>query len=117
MILAFNEKKNDGINIKKTIIGNYLSSIDSNQIWLNKTFKKYYFNYFSNIIIPEKIHLREFGFRQFDGKVDFGHLSFINSGELYAYILKLSPSDIYCSSSVYRNPNESMDKKEWLGLN
>jgi DNA primase small subunit len=109
---------NIGINEKeyglKNDNNNYLSSISSNQIWLNKTFKKYYFNYFSNIIIPEKIHLREFGFRQFDGKV-IRHLSFINSGELYAYLLKLSPSDIYCSSSVYGNPKESMDKKEWLG--
>ena len=93
---------------------NYLQSINSNQIWLNKTFKKYYFNYFSNIVIPEKIHLREFGFRQFDGKMT-RHLSFSNSGELYAFILKFSPSDIYCSSSVYRNPSESMDKKEWCG--
>ena len=62
---------NIGINEKeyglKNDNNNYLSSIKSNQIWLNKTFKKYYFNYFSNIIIPEKIHLREFGFRQSDG--------------------------------------------------
>jgi len=53
---------NIGINEKeyglKNDNNNYLSSINSNQIWLNKTFKKYYFNYFSNIIIPEKIHLR-----------------------------------------------------------
>jgi DNA primase small subunit len=64
--------------------------------------------------MPEKIHLREFGFRQFGGKM-VRHLSFSNSGELYASILKFSPSDIYCSSSIYRNPNESMDKKEWYG--
>jgi DNA primase small subunit len=92
----------------------YLQSVTNNQMWLNKTFKKYYFNYFSNIIIPEEIHLREFGFRQFDGKIT-RHLSFNSFGELCAFILKFSPSDIYCSSSLYRNPSESMDKKEWVG--
>lgn len=89
-------------------------SSNNNQIWLKKTFKKYYFSYFSNIALPEKINLREFGFRYYDEKMH-RHLSFSNPGELYAFVLKFSPSDIYCSSSFYRNPSESMDKKEWHG--
>ena len=36
-------------------------------------------------------------------------------GELYAFVLKYSPSDIFCSSSFYRNPSEPMDKKDWYG--
>ena len=45
----------------------------------------------------------------------YRHLSFSNAGELYAFVLKYSPSDIFCSSSFYRNPGEPMDKKEWYG--
>ncbi len=90
------------------------STTTYNQLWLKKTFKKYYFNYFSNIALPEKINLREFGFRYFDEKM-YRHLSFSNHGELYAFVLKFSPSDIYCSSSFYRNPGDPMDKKEWQG--
>ena len=46
--------KNDNNNIQ--------SSNGNNQLWLKKTFKKYYFGYFANIGLPEKINLREFGF-------------------------------------------------------
>ena len=86
----------------------------NDQLWLKKTFKKYYFRYFANIDLPEKINQREFGFRYFDEKM-FRHVSFKNPGELYAFVLKFSPSDVYCSSSFYRNPSDPMDKKEWYG--
>lgn len=92
----------------------YPERYNVNQIWLKKLFKRYYFDYFSNIKMPEEIHSREFGFRQFDGKIN-RHLSFASLGELHAYILKLVPSDIYCSSSFYKKPYEEMDKKEWYG--
>jgi DNA primase small subunit len=86
----------------------------NDQIWLKKTFKKYYFRYFANIDLPAKINQREFGFRYFDEKM-FRHISFKNPGELYAFVLKFSPSDVYCSSSFYLNPSGPMDKKEWRG--
>lgn len=103
------------------MIGNGLNNLeyerdetDSNKIWLQKIFKKYYFKYFANISIPQDIKLHEFGFSRFDGKM-YRHISFDNPGELYASILKFSPSDIYCSSSFYRFPSESIDKKDRLG--
>jgi DNA primase small subunit len=86
----------------------------NDQLWLKKTFKKYYFGYFANVGLPEKINQREFGFRYYDEKM-YRHLSFSNPGELYAFVLKFSPSDVYCSSSFYRNPSDPMDKKEWHG--
>jgi DNA primase small subunit len=100
--------------------GGYLSNWeespdkDANQIWLMKMYRKYYFNYFSNIVIPKEIDHREFGFRQFDGKM-YRHILFGNSRELNAAIMKFNPSDIYCSSSLYANPADSMDKKDWKG--
>ncbi len=90
-------------------------SFRNNQNWLKKTYKKYYFNFFANITLPKKIHLHEFGFRHFDDDKMHRHLSFKNSGELYAFVLKFAPSDIYCSSSFYNRPTEPMDKKEWIG--
>jgi DNA primase small subunit len=87
---------------------------NNDQLWLKKTFKKYYFKYFINVALPEKINLREFGFRYFDEKM-YRHFSYSSPGEIYAFVLKFSPSDIYCSSSFYRNPSDSMDKKEWYG--
>jgi DNA primase small subunit len=86
----------------------------NDQLWLKKTFKKYYFRNFADIDLPEKINQREFGFRYFDEKMH-RHMSFKNPGELYAFVLKFSPSDVYCSSSFYRNPSDPMDKKEWHG--
>jgi len=90
-------------------------SHQNNQNWLKKNYKKYYFNFYANITLPEKIHLHEFGFRHFEGEKMHRHLSFKNSGELHAFVLKFAPSDIYCSSSLYSRPTEPMDKKEWGG--
>ncbi len=107
----------DSVSEKETTINRDLKNsefLNNNHLWLKKTFKKYYFSYFTKISLPEKINLREFGFRHFDEKM-YRHLSFSNAGELYAFVLKFSPSDIYCSSSFYRNPSEPMDKKEWYG--
>ncbi len=91
------------------------TSFQDNQNWLKKNYKKYYFNFYANMSLPEKIYLREFGFRHFDDEKMNRHLSFRNSGELYAFVLKSAPSDIFCSSSLYNHPTEPMDKKEWVG--
>src|SRR5215210_9180969 len=93
----------------------YSQSFSNNQTWLKRTYKKYYFNFFANITLPKKIHLHEFGFHHFDDEKMHRHLAFKNSGELYAFVLKFAPSDIYCSSSFYNRPAEPMDKKEWTG--
>jgi DNA primase small subunit len=92
-----------------------LKSYSDNQNWLKNSYKKYYFKFYANIDLPKKIHSHEFGFRHFDDEKMHRHLSFKNSGELYAFVLKFAPSDIYCSSSFYVHPAESMDKKEWCG--
>jgi DNA primase small subunit len=122
MIFSFNNKSDltdniDRIKEKESAIkidSNNSILYNNNHLWLKKTFKKYYFSYFTKIALPEKINLREFGFRHFDEKM-YRHLSFSNAGELYAFVLKYSPSDIFCSSSFYRNPSEPMDKKDWYG--
>ena len=101
--------------ILKADTDEYSQPFRINQTWLKKTYKKYYFNFFANVTLPKKIYLHEFGFRHFDDDKMHRHLSFKNSGELYAFVLKFAPSDIYCSSSFYDRPTEPMDKKEWRG--
>ncbi len=95
---------------------NYHSSVhdDINKIWLERVFRKHYFNCNSNIEIDDFVSQREFGFRLFDGHIR-RHLNFNNKNELVANIIKHSPSDIFCSSSRYHNPSASIDQKGWIG--
>lgn len=87
---------------------------DINKIWLERVFRKHYFNYSSTIELDEYMSQREFGFRLFDGHVR-RHLNFNNKNELIASIIKYSPSDVFCSSSRYQNPSASIDQKSWIG--
>jgi hypothetical protein len=87
MIFSFNNKSDLTDNIDRIKEKESAIRIDStksvlynnNHLWLKKTFKKYYFSYFTKIVLPEKINLREFGFRHFDEKM-YRHLSFSNAG-------------------------------------
>jgi DNA primase small subunit len=87
---------------------------DKNKNWLEGVFRKYYFYHYSLLELGELINEHEFGFRLFDGKIR-RHLAFNDKKELYAYIIKFSPSDIFYSSSRYQNPKAEMDQKGWIG--
>lgn len=88
--------------------------LTATQVWLENTFKKYYFKYNSNIEIETFFSEREFGFKLFDGKIR-RHIKFHNEKELFANIMKFSPSDIYCSSARYQNPTANIEDKGWIG--
>ena len=87
---------------------------DKNKNWLEGVFRKYYFNHYSQLEVDEFINEHEFGFRLFDGKIH-RHLAFNGKKELYAYIIKFSPSDIFYSSARYQNPEAEIDQKGWIG--
>jgi DNA primase small subunit len=87
---------------------------DKNKNWLEGIFRKYYFYHYSQLELHELINEHEFGFRLFDGKIH-RHLAFNDKKELYAYIIKFSPSDIFYSSSRYQNPRAEIDQKGWIG--
>jgi DNA primase small subunit len=87
---------------------------DKNKNWLEGIFRKYYFYHYSQLQLSESINEHEFGFRLFDGKIR-RHLAFKDKKELYAYIIKFSPSDIFYSSSRYQNPEAEIDQKGWMG--
>lgn len=87
---------------------------DKNKNWLEGIFRRYYFYHYSQLQLGESINEHEFGFRLFDGKIR-RHLAFNDKKELYAYIIKFSPSDIFYSSSRYQNPKAEIDQKGWIG--
>lgn len=83
-------------------------------LWLENTFKTFYFKSNSKIEIEQPISEREFGFKLFDGRIR-RHLAFKNYGELFANVVKYGPSDIYCSSARYINPANEIEEKGWIG--
>ncbi|MFI5405498.1 MAG: DNA primase small subunit domain-containing protein [Nitrososphaerales archaeon] len=87
---------------------------DKNKNWLEGIYRRYYFYHYSQLEVGELISEHEFGFKLFDGKIH-RHLAFKDKKELYAYIIKFSPSDIFYSSSRYQNPKAEIDQKGWIG--
>jgi DNA primase small subunit len=83
---------------------------------IRKTFREYYFNHLRVIEEPLKIDQREFGYMQFGQAGMLRHLSFKNTKELDAMLIREVPSDVYCSNAYYRFPTEQpMQNKRWLG--
>jgi len=87
---------------------------DPNKIWLEKVYRKHYFNSSTEIELDDYVSEHEFGFRLFDGHIR-RHLNFKNKRELIASIIKFSPSDVFCSPARYQYPSANMDQKGWLG--
>ena len=90
-------------------IGNPIENIN----FLREVFRKYYFTnkYFPYLYSVEK---REFGYRKFDSLV-VRHLSFKNTGELVAELVRNVPLDIYYSNAYYGYPSTSINEKQWEG--
>ena len=81
---------------------------------LENSFKKYYFDHFDLIHVPENPSEREFGYQKFN----FGmtrHLSFKTNEELRLMLITKIPSDVYCSNAYYSFPNLPMAEKDWKG--
>lgn len=80
--------------------------------FLEDSFKKYYFDHFDLIHVPDRTSEREFGYQKFN----FGmtrHISLKDDKELHLLLMKNIPSDVYCSNAYYSFPNLSMNEKDW----
>ena len=75
-------------------------------------FKKYYFEHFDTIQIPEKASEREFGYQKFNGGI-IRHISIKSNEELRLLLITNIPSDVYCSNAYYSFPNLPMSEKDW----
>jgi DNA primase small subunit len=75
-------------------------------------FKKYYFDHFDMIPIPERAFEREFGYQKFNGGMN-RHISIKSNEELRLMLITNIPSDVYCSNAYYSFPNLPMSEKDW----
>ncbi len=80
--------------------------------FLEESFKKYYFNHFDLITVPERTSEREFGFQKFNSGMT-RHISIKSDKELHLMFMQNIPSDVYCSNAYYTFPNLPMNEKDW----
>jgi len=86
---------------------------EKDAILLEDTFKKFYFEHFDLLHVPENPELREFGFQKFNGGMN-RHITLKSDKELHLLLMQNKPSDVYCSNACYRFPNLPMAEKDWL---
>ena len=80
--------------------------------FVEESFKKYYFDHFDLIHVPDKPEQREFGFQKFTGGMN-RHISIKDDKELHLFLRSNLPSDVYCSNACYSFPNLPMSEKDW----
>ena len=80
--------------------------------FLEDSFKKYYFEHFDLIRVPERTSEREFGYQKFNVGM-IRHISIKNDKELRLLFMQNVPSDVYCSNAYYSFPNLPMNEKDW----
>jgi len=80
--------------------------------FLEDSFKKYYFNHFDQIRVPDRTSEREFGYQKFNSGMT-RHISIKNNKELHLLFMQNIPSDVYCSNAYYTFPNSPMNEKDW----
>lgn len=80
--------------------------------FLENSFKKYYFEHFDLIRVPERTSEREFGYQKFNSGMT-RHISVKDDKELHLLLMQNVPSDVYCSNAYYSFPNLPMNEKDW----
>ena len=93
---------------------NNLKNSTSDLLFVRNAFREYYFKYNDLVESPSRINEREFGFMTFQTGM-MRHLSFNNIREVYATLIRNTPSDFYCSNAYYNFPANSMQDKGWKG--
>jgi len=80
--------------------------------FVEDSFKKYYFEHFDLIRVPERTSEREFGYQKFNSGM-IRHISIKSDKELHLLFMQNIPSDVYCSNAYYSFPNLPMNEKDW----
>ena len=81
-------------------------------IFLENSFKKYYFDHSDQIKVPERTFEREFGYQKFNSGMT-RHIPIKSDKELHLLLMQNIPSDVYCSNACYTFPNLPMNEKDW----
>ena len=79
---------------------------------LGDSYKKYYFDHFDLIHVPDRPSEREFGYQQFNSGMT-RHIAIKGDKELHLILMNNIPSDVYCSNAYYSFPNLPMAEKDW----
>ena len=66
--------------------------------FLEDTFKKFYFENFDLLHVPDDPNQREFGYQKFNGGMN-RHISLKSDKELHLLLMQNKPSDVYCSNA------------------
>ncbi|RNJ79265.1 MAG: DNA primase [Nitrosopumilus sp. B06] len=85
---------------------------ETDVVFLEGLFKKYYFDHFDMIKAPERAPEREFGYQRIGSGMN-RHISIIDDGELRLLLAENTPSDVYCSNACYAFPAMPMKEKDW----
>lgn len=74
-------------------------------------------SYYSKVdVAPQHIEKREFGFGNFEQKIDFRHVAFRNGIDFKKYLVDNAPAFVNYSPSEYERPDaRPMEKKGWIG--
>lgn len=80
--------------------------------FLEGSFKKYYFDHFGLVHVPDRMPEREFGFQKFNSGM-IRHISLRDDKEMHLLLMREVPSDVYCSCAYYSFPNLPMREKDW----
>ena len=80
--------------------------------FLERCFKKYYFDNMGGIRAPDRSAEREYGYQRF-GSGMVRHLSLRSDEDLRLFLMNNAPSDVYCSSAFYSFPTLPMKEKDW----
>lgn len=88
--------------------------LEQDQELVEGAFKKFYFDNFNLVHVPEKTSEREFGYQKFNSGM-YRHISVKSDEELRLMLITNIPSDVYCSNAYYSFPNLPMSEKDWKG--
>ena len=91
-----------------------MSAIDT-RTYVQSKFAEYYKERSSEIGPINLMEQREFGFFLFKEKIVIRHKNFGKIDALRSFLKSVSPSDAYYSCAYYEKPQETMEKKGWLG--
>lgn len=80
--------------------------------FVEAAFKKYYFDNFNSIPLPERSLEKEYGYQKLNGGMN-RHISIKSKEELRLMLITNIPSDVYCSNAYYSSPNLPMSEKDW----
>lgn len=78
-------------------------------------FAEYYEEALKTISLPSSLERREFGFIPFREKTMIRHKEFKTPEAFAAFVRSITPSHAYYSAAYYEKPEESMERKGWLG--